>query len=156
MADCHGNQYGVLIMPSRKSLEKTYGVTITKNTCGSYCYYRIVGVDKIFDTVTEVSSFLKGENKIDMKNIIDFYGVYPQARIAMEECAELIQAISKRLRYPKDKKRKDNLIEEMADVLICIEQLKIMFDISEKEIQEWIFKKEKRVFERLREDKKNV
>ena len=104
---------------------------------------RIVGVDKIFDTVTEVSSFLKGENKIDMKNIIDFYGVYPQARIAMEECAELIQAISKRLRYPKDKKR-DNLIEEMADVLIVL-KYEIMFKISIKEIQEWIFKGKKSV-----------
>ena len=46
----------------------------------------------------------------------------------MEECAELIQAISKEKRGKIDR---DNMTEEIADVLICIEMLKQMYMISE-------------------------
>lgn len=49
----------------------------------------------------------------------------------MEECAELIQAISKAKR---GKINRDNMIEEIADVLICIEMLKQMYMISEEKL----------------------
>ena len=47
--------------------------------------------------------------------------------IAMEECAELIQAISKAKRGKLDA---DNMAEEIADVLIGIEWLKELYDID--------------------------
>ena len=43
--------------------------------------------------------------------------------IASEECAELIQAISKIKRYGFHDEYEDNLHEEVADVLICITEL---------------------------------
>lgn len=43
--------------------------------------------------------------------------------IASEECAELIQAISKVKRYGFHDEYEDNLHEEVADVLICIAEL---------------------------------
>lgn len=43
--------------------------------------------------------------------------------ITSEECAELIQAISKVKRYGFHDKYEENLHEEVADVLICISEL---------------------------------
>lgn len=59
------------------------------------------------------------------------YGNDKQTTVCMEECAELIQAISKLKRYnPEDPANTvgraelvENLCEEMADVLICFDLL---------------------------------
>ena len=57
---------------------------------------------------------------------IDKYGATEQEGIAIEECAELIQAITH-----KHRGRTHNLSEEIADVEIMLEQLKIINDCSE-------------------------
>ncbi len=49
---------------------------------------------------------------------VQHYGEESRKQLAQEECAELIQAISKDLRG-----QKHNAEEEIADVLIMIEQL---------------------------------
>ena len=64
----------------------------------------------------------------------------------MEECAELIQAISKAKRGKLDL---DNISEEIADVLICIEWIIDIYNIDKLYIQEWRNRKEKRIVERL-------
>lgn len=58
--------------------------------------------------------------------ILDHYGIVTQRRQLVEECAELIQAVSKLQRvYPEDVKTvKYNFIEELADVEIMLEQMK--------------------------------
>lgn len=72
------------------------------------------------------------ENKlfsyVFMKN-----GEANQRRIAIEECSELIKALCKYDRYFADEEMDKrilrlNIIEEMADVEIMIDQLKLMFD----------------------------
>lgn len=85
----------------------------------------------------------------NQKEMVDFYGIEPQARQAMEESAELIQAINKVLRKKDD--AKNHLAEEMADVFICLEQLKYSFDISDEEIQVWIDYKFERQKKRIAE-----
>ena len=75
-------------------------------------------------------------DKTKIQQYIDTYGIEKQSMVCMEECAELIQAISKRVR--KGIVANDNLAEEIADVLICIEQLKMMYSISDSEIEQWI------------------
>ena len=77
---------------------------------------------------------------------IKHYGTEIQSTVCMEECAELIQAISKEKRGKIDR---DNMIEEIADVLICIEMLKQMYMISEDKINKWIEKKQAREAERM-------
>lgn len=72
----------------------------------------------------------------NQKEEIDFYGIEAQARQAMEESAELIQAINKVLR--KKDNAKNHLTEEIADVFICLETLQCAFDISDEEVQKWI------------------
>lgn len=62
-------------------------------------------------------------------------GDHFQREIAIEECSELIKALCKYDRYFADEdvdKRilRLNIIEEMADVEIMLEQLKLMFDYN--------------------------
>lgn len=87
--------------------------------------------------------------KIDKGIITDsiqHYGKNNQSTVCMEECADLIQAISKAKRGKIDR---DNMIEEIADVLICIEMLKQMYMISDDKINKWIEKKQAREAKRI-------
>ena len=59
---------------------------------------------------------------------IDKYGAVMQKIVAIEEMAELIQAICKDLRGKLDLL---NVVEEMADVRIMLEQMEIMFNCAE-------------------------
>ena len=60
------------------------------------------------------------------RDIFDHYGSNMQMDVMQEECAELIQAISKIKRKGFRASTFDNLIEELADVEIMIEQMKYM------------------------------
>ena len=70
----------------------------------------------------------------------EHYGYTRQSQQAIEECSELIQAISKYNRFlngeyaGKEKKIVANLVEELADVEICIEQLKHFLKITDTKI----------------------
>ena len=75
--------------------------------------------------------------------VIGFYGKDAQTVIHMlNECAELIQAISKIHRIgcgpdiPPD--AYVNLVEEMAGCLIILEQLQEIYDIPDHELQRMI------------------
>ena len=83
------------------------------------------------------------------KKSIEHYGADLQTVVCMEECAELIQAISK---MKRGKDNRDNLIEEMADVMICIEILKQVYGISDNEIQNYVCQKQNRSIERMKSD----
>lgn len=72
------------------------------------------------------------------KKSIKIYGKDAQCRQAMEECAELIQAINKCLRYPDDGFKVSNLIEEIADVKIMLFQLQEIFEINNSTIDYFI------------------
>ncbi len=74
--------------------------------------------------------------------VVNKYGKEIQSTICMEECAELIQAISK---MKRGKDNRDNLIEEMADVLIAFSQLRYIYDITDdEEIIKWVDAKQDR------------
>ena len=55
------------------------------------------------------------------------FGIKTQERQAIEECAELIQAINH-----KHRGRESNIPEEIADVEIMLEQLKIINDCADE------------------------
>lgn len=65
------------------------------------------------------------------KLAIDTYGSENQLNLAIEEMAELIQAINKTRRYPESLKARDNVAEEIADVFIMLEQLILIYDCDE-------------------------
>lgn len=82
---------------------------------------------------------------------IDYYGEEIQSTVCMEECAELIQAVSKMIRE-SDKLSDDDydhLAEEIADVLICVEMLKQIYDIENLHVKHWIERKQKRILNRM-------
>lgn len=79
------------------------------------------------------------------------HGVAFETVIAMEECAELIQAISKVKRYGFDGEYRDNLIEEIADVGIVITELLMMFEILPWEFESIMDSKIQRIKSRLEE-----
>lgn len=85
-----------------------------------------------------------------VKKIIHKHGTVAQSMIAMEECSELIQAISKCLRSKEmiPTEVREHLIEEMADVMICLEQLMAMYSITFQELDAWIERKELRLKKR--------
>lgn len=90
---------------------------------------------------------------------LDRYGIERQSLVAMEELSELQKAISKLVRNPEEKTKplefkglRDNLIEEMADVLICMDQLINFYKIDRSEIQELIQAKQERQAKRLEEE----
>ena len=64
-----------------------------------------------------------------LRKAIDTYGTEAQMMQCIEEMAELTVAINKYKRkvlygeYPNSQKIIDNLIEEIADVKMCIEQM---------------------------------
>lgn len=57
--------------------------------------------------------------------------------ITSEECAELIQAISKVKRYGFHDKYEENLHEEVADVLICIAELVCLGYLDIDKVVSW-------------------
>ena len=82
----------------------------------------------------------------DQTWIVEKFGE-SQYNIAMEECAELIQAINKHLRlYTAETEQ--HLIEEIADVMICLEQLQILAEIDEDDLQAMILVKDFRTRKR--------
>lgn len=66
------------------------------------------------------------ENEILKKAVVHF-GVYPQLFMLCEEMAELTKAIMKCKRYDFECST-DNLMEEIADVEIMIQQMRIIFN----------------------------
>ena len=87
------------------------------------------------------------------------YGIERQSLVAMEELSELQKAISKLVRNPEEKTKplefkglRNNLIEEMADVIICMDQLKEYYKIKASDIQIIINSKQARQRRRLEEE----
>lgn len=80
--------------------------------------------------------------------IINTYGTKNQEDIAIEELSELQKAILKH-RRKRSKKRRKAIIDEIADVSIMLEQLKIIYSCA-KEVEERIDYKIDRQIKRIK------
>lgn len=113
-------------------------------------------------TVNDSKRFQFLMHEIDARinnETMDRYGIKMQSLVAMEELAELQKAISKLVRNSEERTKpfdfkglRNNLIEEMADVLICMDQLIEYYQIERHEIQELIQAKQERQAKRLEEE----
>ncbi|MCI8284564.1 MAG: hypothetical protein HFE90_04755 [Firmicutes bacterium] len=88
-------------------------------------------------------------NPTDIKTLIESYDEKDTDCIIFEEPEELIQAFSKFKRYGGLQERA-NLMEEMADVYITLEMLKVIYNIEDREVNYWIDKKMQRNLERVK------
>lgn len=86
-----------------------------------------------------------------LQEAIKHYGAELQVNVAIEEMSELTKELCKSLRY---KANRNNITEEIADVLIMIEQLKIIFQLSPaaiENVKEYkLLRLEKRIFKETR------
>lgn len=86
------------------------------------------------------------KNKIS--KIANRYGFSNQSRQLSEECAELVQAVNKYYRFRKSKNSSDeiltstedsnmliqHIVEEIADVEIMLEQMKVLLNLSDEAV----------------------
>ena len=90
-----------------------------------------------------------------LEKAIRHYGNENQMMQTMEELSELSVAISKCLRYKDDIEARNNLVEEIADVLIMIDQLKIIMDIKDYELECYRQYKLERLERRIENEKES-
>lgn len=97
-----------------------------------------------------------------LRNIADHYGYEAQSRQLIEEMAELTQAINKLWRIDSKNCEKTNIehieaykhiIEEIADVEICLEQVKWLLNIDESVLDEWKVMKIERSIARTKKER---
>ena len=92
-----------------------------------------------------------------IREIAQYYGYESQTRQAIEELAELIQAISKHIRFFGNTRlsksapceERNRIIEEMADVAIMLIQLKELLGITDDDINREMTRKVQRQEERM-------
>lgn len=97
---------------------------------------------------------MREEEKVRI--LAEWYGYEPQSRQCIEEMAELTQAINKLWRKQnfggnsrEIAEAQENLLEEIADVLIMIWQMKELLGIGEGELSKIINQKLDRQLERI-------
>ncbi|MEG0839583.1 MAG: hypothetical protein RSF33_07255 [Hydrogenoanaerobacterium sp.] len=81
-----------------------------------------------------------------LQKAISTYGINSQLDMAVEEMSELTKEICKRKR---GKENRAEILEEIADVKIVLEQLKIIFCISDDDIERMVTSKLDRLRIRL-------
>ena len=85
----------------------------------------------------------------EITQLIAHHGEAKTLVMCMEECAELTQAVSKLLRYGLTAEVESNLIEELADVTICMAMIRDIAGISFKHVDAKIREKMKRNMGRI-------
>lgn len=105
-------------------------------------------LNKVFDTLVA--------NCPALEKVCEMWGNQHMLTIAMEENAELIQAISKIKRNGLDPINASHLDEEVADVLICICELYAMDCLDVYEIAEIIERKVERSVRRTQDHIKEL
>ena len=76
-------------------------------------------------TEVDMAVSMPNMNEELYKKLEQKFGRNHQLDVAIEECAELIKALSKAVRGKEDDMK---ISEEIADVEVCIDQLKLFYD----------------------------
>lgn len=105
-------------------------------------------LNKVFDTLVS--------NCPKLKEVCETWGNQHMLTIAMEENAEMIQAVSKIKRNGLDPINASHLDEEVADVLICICELYLMDYLEVREIAGIIERKIERSMQRTQDHIKEL
>lgn len=93
--------------------------------------------------------FTAGQRSI-MAEIIGYYGHESQKMMLLEEMAELQKEICKDMR---GKPNQNAITEEVADVLIMLEQIQMMYHISETKLHKITNEKLHRQLRRIEDEK---
>ncbi len=85
-----------------------------------------------------------------LKDTIKYYGIGNQCQKAIEELSELIRALS-RVHYSSEPSVIENFNEEMADVYIMLEQLKLIFR-NQEDVKKQLERKLERLTKRINKE----
>ena len=91
-----------------------------------------------------------------LKKNIEANGEYIELQVLEEECAELIQAVSKGIRYGFTYDVLDNFIEECADVSIAMAQAMEILEVEDSQYKQKIKEKLDRMLKRLEESENDM
>lgn len=89
-------------------------------------------------------------DRLKIEKLVKKNGIRSQSIEVQKKCEGLIQAISKCM-HPKTMfpiEERECLMGKMADIMICLEQLQIMYYIDDEELYSMKQKKENRLIER--------
>ena len=89
-------------------------------------------------------------NKNVLNLSVAYYGQDSQLNVAIEEMSELTKEICK---YKRGSKNRDHIVEETADVIIMIGNLRQIFNMTDEEINHVISSKQARLKERMENGK---
>lgn len=106
------------------------------------------------DDYCSFADFICGERNNDetaiLKQALDTYGAEAQTLMVMEEMSELQKELCKHARGADNR---ENIAEEIADVLIMLDQMMLLYSCKES-VERYRDEKIKRLAERLREERK--
>ena len=91
--------------------------------------------------------------KEDLHKIINHYGSMSQVMMLFEEMSELTKAISK---YVRKQATANDVAEEIADVQIMLDQMKLIFAVDEKALIKFMSMKIDRTIERMNDEDNSV
>lgn len=85
-------------------------------------------------------------------DVLKTFGYAGQIMMLVEECGELLSAISK---FRRDRATEEDIVTELADVAIMVEQMAILFGLPEfeKEKNRKLKRLAKRLEEKLKSEK---
>ena len=110
-------------------------------------------VKKLNDDAVESDLFDEKEKAppvtATLKQALDTYGAEAQTLVAFEEVAELEKELCK---HARGRNNRDAIAEEIADVLIMLEQMMLLHDCKDA-VADFRLRKIKRLAERLKEEK---
>lgn len=123
-----------------KRIEKLTGLNPTK-------FYDLV---KLLGLAEHPEHIAYPERKTVYHEALETYGEEKQIKKAVQELTELLLAISY---YPEEKCGLDALVDEIADVTIMCEQLRMIYGISDEEVCDRMDYKIQRLVERIQKEK---
>ena len=95
--------------------------------------------------------------KENLLKIINHYGVMPQLKYFQSEVFELNESIFEKEKigaYP-GVEEKEHIAEEIADVMVMLEQFRLYYDISDMAVKDIMINKIERQLERINNEKDN-
>lgn len=88
----------------------------------------------------------------ELKKIIEYYGIMPQLKYIHSEYFELDEAIIDFECYGSRVKPTSHIAEEIADVMVMLEQFRLYYGISSMQITEIMQQKIERQLKRIKEE----
>lgn len=88
--------------------------------------------------------------KYSFNKYVELWGKTPQVLTAVEEMSELTKELLKDVNRKKD--NREDIVEEFADVTIMLEQLKVIYNITDEELEGQIEKKIEKMEKRITKD----